>query len=91
MAVKTWYRASGVVGAAAVLVLAGCGSVRRRSPAATPSAAPRAATWPPTAAPAGENGDQTQIIRDAINGSGARNVIMLLGDGMGDSENCLSA
>ena len=30
MAVKTWYRASGVVGAAAVLVLAGCGSDQKK-------------------------------------------------------------
>ena len=33
-----------------------------------------------------ESGDQTQAIRDAIADSGAKNVIMLLGDGMGDSE-----
>ena len=77
----------GVVGAAAVLVLAGCGSdreegVQRRHPQ------PRRERRPghQRRRPAGENGDQTQIIRDAINGSGARNVIMLLGDGMGDSE-----
>jgi uncharacterized lipoprotein len=30
MAVKTWYRASGVVGAAAVLVLVGCGSDQKK-------------------------------------------------------------
>jgi alkaline phosphatase len=33
-----------------------------------------------------ENGDQSQAIRDAIASAGAKNVIMLLGDGMGDSE-----
>ena len=31
-------------------------------------------------------GDQTQFMRDAISQSGAKNVILLIGDGMGDSE-----
>jgi alkaline phosphatase len=32
------------------------------------------------------NGDQSETIRNAINSSGARDVILLIGDGMGDSE-----
>ena len=32
------------------------------------------------------DGDQSEAIRDAINTSGAKNVILLIGDGMGDSE-----
>jgi alkaline phosphatase len=32
------------------------------------------------------NGDQTNTIQRTINASGARNVILLIGDGMGDSE-----
>lgn len=32
------------------------------------------------------DGDQSQAIRDAINNGGARNIILLIGDGMGDSE-----
>jgi len=30
MAIKTWYRAIGIVGAAAVLILAGCGSDEKK-------------------------------------------------------------
>ena len=32
------------------------------------------------------DGDQTKTVRRAIDGSKARNVILLIGDGMGDSE-----
>jgi alkaline phosphatase len=32
------------------------------------------------------DGDQTDAIRGTISGSGARNIILLIGDGMGDSE-----
>jgi alkaline phosphatase len=33
-----------------------------------------------------ERGDQSQLIKDSIKASGARNVILFIGDGMGDSE-----
>ena len=32
------------------------------------------------------DGDQSAAVRDAVNASGAKNVILLIGDGMGDSE-----
>lgn len=32
------------------------------------------------------DGEQSQALKDAINASGAKNVILLIGDGMGDSE-----
>ena len=32
------------------------------------------------------DGDQTDYIRDAMRDAGAKNVILLIGDGMGDSE-----
>lgn len=32
------------------------------------------------------DGDQSEAIRNAVNASGAKNVILLIGDGMGDSE-----
>ena len=60
---------------------------RRRSPAATPSAGPRTATWPPTAAPAARTAISTADHPGRHQRrSGARNVILLIGDGMGDSE-----
>ena len=86
MAVKTWYRASGVVGAAAVLVLVGCGSDQKKESSGDTLSRAASGDLATNGGARRENGDQTQIIRDAINGSGARNVIMLLGDGMGDSE-----
>ena len=33
-----------------------------------------------------ERGDQSQLIKDSIKATGARNVILFIGDGMGDSE-----
>ena len=75
MAIKTWYRAS------VRRRRRGCPRARglrqRRQEgvrSATPSPAPRTATLPTNGGARRENGDQTQTIRDAINGSGARNV-----------------
>ena len=70
----------------------GCSCLRaaaaatRRSRTATRSVAPRRGDLRPTAGPPGSAADQTDAIRDAINASGAKNVILLIGDGMGDSE-----
>ena len=79
MAIKTWYRAIGVVGAAAVLVLAGCGSDEKKESSGDTLTRAANGDLATNGGARRENGDQTQIIRDAINGSGARNVIMLLG------------
>jgi alkaline phosphatase len=86
MAIKTWYRAIGIVGAAAVLILAGCGSDEKKESSGDTLTRAASGDLATNGGARRENGDQTEIIRDAINGSGARNVIMLLGDGMGDSE-----
>jgi len=86
MAIKTWYRAIGIVGAAAVLILAGCGSDEKKESSGDTLTRAASGDLATNGGARRENGDQTEIIRDAINGSGARNLIMLLGDGMGDSE-----
>ena len=86
MAIKTWYRAIGIVGATAALILAGCGSDEKKESSGDTLTRAASGDLATNGGARRENGDQTEIIRDAINGSGARNVIMLLGDGMGDSE-----
>ena len=76
-----------VIGAIAVLPLAACSSDGGEK-GSNGSPVTRAATGD-LAVNGGARrmeGDQSQAIRDAINTSGAKNVIMLLGDGMGDSE-----
>src|SRR6476660_29817 len=84
MAIKTWYRAIGIVGAAAALILAGCGSDEKKESSGDTLTRAANGDLATNGGARRENGDQAQIIRDAINGSGARNVIMLLGDGLGD-------
>ena len=65
-------------------------SPRQSSLAGSSWARPRAGPSPPssraTATPAGIDGDQTSKVRAQIKGGAAKNVILLIGDGMGDSE-----
>jgi alkaline phosphatase len=85
MPMKSMSTTAGVVGAIAVLVLAGCGSDKKESigdPLSRAAKGELSANG--GAARLGEN--QTDTIRNAISGSAARNVILLIGDGMGDSE-----
>jgi len=79
-------KVAAVVGAVTMLPLAACSSDEQKaSPGNTVT---RAATGD-LATNGGArrlDGDQSQAIRDAVNSSGAKNVILLIGDGMGDSE-----
>ena len=75
-----------VVGAVAMLPMAACSSDTEK--ASNGDAVTRAATGD-LATNGGArrvDGDQTEAIRNAVNASGAKNVILLIGDGMGDSE-----
>jgi alkaline phosphatase len=80
------YKTAAIVAAVAILPLASCtGSDEKGSGGATVT---RAAAGD-LSANGGANrisGDQSTAIRDAIKDSGAKNVILLIGDGMGDSE-----
>lgn len=79
-------KVAAVLAAVAVLPLAACTS--SDDAAGSGDTVTRAASGD-LATPGGArrlDGDQSDAIRAAINGSGAKNVIMLLGDGMGDSE-----
>lgn len=86
MPVKSTYKAVGVVSAAAVLVLAGCGSDDEAASNGNLLDRPAKGELTATGGAARLGGDQTDAIREAINGAGARNIILLIGDGMGDSE-----
>ena len=86
MSVSRQLKLAAVIGAVAVLPLAACSGDGEKASNGGPVT--RAANGD-LAANGGArrmDGDQGQAIRDAINTSGAKNVIMLLGDGMGDSE-----
>jgi alkaline phosphatase len=86
VSVSRQLKLAAVIGAVAVLPLAACSGDGEKVSNGSPVT--RAANGD-LAANGGArrmDGDQSQAIRDAINTSGAKNVIMLLGDGMGDSE-----
>ncbi|MDT5014873.1 MAG: alkaline phosphatase [Mycobacterium sp.] len=86
MPVTSTYKAVAVVGAAAVLVLAGCGSDDKAGSNGNPLDRPAKGEISAKGGAARPGGDQTDAIRGVINGSGAKNIILLIGDGMGDSE-----
>ncbi|BBX03509.1 alkaline phosphatase [Mycolicibacterium moriokaense] len=86
MSVKSAYKVVGVVSTAAVLVLAGCGSDDRTESNGSLLDRPTKGELSTNGGAARLDGDQTGAVREAINGSGARNIILLIGDGMGDSE-----
>lgn len=81
-----YLKAAAIIAAVAVLPLAACtGSEKKASSGDTVT---RAATGDLSANGGARrlSGDQSAAIRDAISDSGAKNVILLIGDGMGDSE-----
>lgn len=86
MSKSGYLKVAAIIGAVAMLPLASCSSDdEKASPGNTVT---RAATGD-LATNGGArrlDGDQSQAIRDAVNSSGAKNVILLIGDGMGDSE-----
>src|ERR1700712_2945573 len=75
-----------LLGASAVLVLAGCGSDEKKESIGDPLGRAAKGDLSTTGGAARLDGDQTGTIRDSISGSASRNVILLIGDGMGDSE-----
>jgi alkaline phosphatase len=85
MTINSISKAACVAGAVAVLVLAGCGSDKKES-IGGPLSRPAKGELSANGGAARLGGNQTDTIRNAISGSGARNVILMIGDGMGDSE-----
>jgi alkaline phosphatase len=85
MSINSMSKAACVVGAVAVLVLAGCGSDKQES-IGDPLSRAAKGKLSANGGAARLGGNQTDTIRNAISSSGARNVILLIGDGMGDSE-----
>ena len=86
MAKRVVLKVALAVGAVAMLPLAACSSDTEK--ASNGDGVTRAATGD-LATNGGArrfDGDQSEAIRNAVNASGAKNVILLIGDGMGDSE-----
>ncbi|ORC25294.1 alkaline phosphatase [Rhodococcus qingshengii] len=81
-------RLTAVAGAVAVLVAAGCSSSADEATGSNGATVDRAATGELSSNGGARriDGDQSAAVRDAVNASGAKNVILLIGDGMGDSE-----
>jgi alkaline phosphatase len=75
-----------LLGTVAALVLAGCGSDEKKESIGDPLSRAAKGDLSTTGGAARLGGDQTGTIRDSISGSASRNVILLIGDGMGDSE-----
>jgi alkaline phosphatase len=86
MPVNHMSKAAFVFGAVAVLVLAGCGSGDKKESIGDPLSRAAKGDVSTEGGAARLAEDQTDTIRNAISGSGAHNVILLIGDGMGDSE-----
>jgi alkaline phosphatase len=85
MSVHHLSRAACALGAVAVLVVAGCSGDKKESVGEPLSRAAKGELSAGGGA-ARLGGDQTDTVRNAVSGAGARNVILLIGDGMGDSE-----
>lgn len=86
MPVNTYLKTAAVIGAVSLLPLTGCSSDNTTD--SSGDTVHRSASGD-IAANGGARrigGDQTDSERNAINGGEARNVILLIGDGMGDSE-----
>ncbi|MGC0365132.1 alkaline phosphatase [Rhodococcus sp. 27YEA15] len=80
-------RLTAVAGAVAILAAAGCSSSADSSDSVG-TTIDRAATGELTSNGGARriDGDQSAAVRDAVGASSAKNVILLIGDGMGDSE-----
>ncbi len=75
-----------VLGAVAALVVAGCGGDEKKESIGDPLSRSAKGELSAIGGAARLGGNQTDTIRSTISNSGARNIILLIGDGMGDSE-----
>ena len=74
------------VGLAGVVVVATGGLAFAGSASSSGSASPTPATSTSTAAPSASTATRRDAVSEAVKGGQAKNVILLIGDGMGDSE-----
>jgi alkaline phosphatase len=86
MSVNRMSKAACVLGAVAVVVLAGCTGGDKKESIGEPLSRAAKGDLAAEGGAARLGADQTDPIRNAISGAGAHNVILLIGDGMGDSE-----
>jgi alkaline phosphatase len=87
VAVHRYVKAAAILGAVAVLPLAACGSDDEKTKSVGDTVT-RAATGDISTNGGARrlDGDQSNTLRNSISDGKARNVILLIGDGMGDSE-----
>lgn len=83
---KAAFYKTAAIGSAAALILAGCGGDDKAQ--GSGATVTRAATGDLSANGGARrlDGDQTHAIREAITDAHAKNIILVIGDGMGDSE-----
>jgi alkaline phosphatase len=86
VSVSGFLKVAAVLGAVAVFPLAACSSNNEMASNGNPVARAAKGDLATNGGARRFDGDQSQTIRDTINASGAKNVILLIGDGMGDSE-----
>lgn len=86
MPVSTCLKAAAVIGAAALLPLTACSSDTTKESNGDTVHRSASGDIATNGGARRIDGDQTDAERGAINGGKARNVILLIGDGMGDSE-----
>jgi alkaline phosphatase len=86
VAISRSFKVAAILGVVAILPLAACGSDDKKS--GVGDTVTRAATGDTSTNGGAQRlaGDQSNTLRNSISDGKARNVIMLLGDGMGDSE-----
>jgi alkaline phosphatase len=89
VSVTAMVKATATAGAVAVLVLAGCSSSTSSQSTGSNGALESRASHGDIVSNGGArrlDGDQAEAVRDSINDGRARNIILMIGDGMGDSE-----
>ncbi|WP_307786998.1 alkaline phosphatase [Mycolicibacterium mengxianglii] len=86
MAVKTYLKVAAIVGAVAVLPLAACGSDDQKGSIGDTVARAAGGDVSANGGARRLDGDQSGALRETIADNNARNIILLIGDGMGDSE-----
>lgn len=86
MNINGYLKTAAVVAAALALPLAACSGDGKVPGSGKPVQRAASGDLAGTGGARRFEGDQSGAIRDAINATGAKNVILLIGDGMGDSE-----
>jgi alkaline phosphatase len=86
VSISRWFKVAAAVGTLAVLPLAACGGDDSKQSIGDTVTRSAAGDLDSNGGARRLGGDQSHAIRDTISDARARNIILLIGDGMGDSE-----